>query len=317
MVKIKSYVINLVGNRTKRTINKPSTTFVDHVFATIYDVNDRIQTETLDNGVNGVGIDQTTTYTWNATKQSSKVVVIPTTSTVTQAFSYNLQGYLASAITETKNGSNAVTSRTQVEYQYDPLGIRRLSMESTDSNLATPAFDKVVGNKTEYLIDHTNMTGYAQTVIETTKNSSDQVIKRITYTFGTDELTQNVVTLNPTTQAILTQVTHSFGHDGLTNVRVLFDASAAINQVYMFAAYGQLLAIHNLQSNVVGIIGQANLESLANTSMLADGESFDTRIGQRYLRARWQRDNLFLTYDPFAGNPLDPLVVKKVSATVY
>jgi hypothetical protein len=50
-----------------------------------------------------------------------------------------------------------------------------------------------------YVVDHNNFTGYAQTVIETTKNASGVAVKRTTYTFGTDELTQTVSQIDPIT----------------------------------------------------------------------------------------------------------------------
>ncbi|MFN8738839.1 MAG: hypothetical protein ACK5YR_02860, partial [Pirellula sp.] len=82
-----TYVMDLFGNRRKRTTDKPSTAYVDEVITYLYNADDRITSELLDKQNNGT-TDQTTTYAWSGTRQSSKTVVIPSTSTVTQTFSY-------------------------------------------------------------------------------------------------------------------------------------------------------------------------------------------------------------------------------------
>jgi len=61
--------MDLFGNRLARTIDYAATsTLTDEAFAYLYDDNDRLITETLDEG-NNCSIDKTTTYTWNATNQ--------------------------------------------------------------------------------------------------------------------------------------------------------------------------------------------------------------------------------------------------------
>ena len=83
---------------------------------------------------------------------------------------YGLMGQLEGVVTETKNGSNAVTDRTQVEYRYDNSGLRFLAIDSSDSNLSTAAVDRVENGRM-------TMTGYGQTIIETTKNAAGQATK--------------------------------------------------------------------------------------------------------------------------------------------
>jgi RHS repeat-associated protein len=165
----------------------------------------------------------------------------------------------------------------------------------------------------EYLIDNANFTGYQQTILEVTKNAAGQATKRISYTFGTDEITQTVSTLNASTGVVTATQTLTFGHDGRGSVQVLFDAAAAIAQVYTYSAYGELLAIHNGAAAVVGTVGQANLESLAATSKLYNGEDFDTRTGLYNFRARNYSASLgrFERLDPFAGNATDPFSFNK------
>jgi hypothetical protein len=45
--------------------------------------------------------------------------------------------------------------------------------------------------------------------------------------------------------------------------------------------------------------------------MQGDGEYFDSRTLQRFLRARWQAGHRFPTFDPFFGNSTDPLSFHK------
>ena len=135
-----SYIYDLVGNRLEKTTDKSGTTN-DQTTKYTFDTNDRLTNETRHNDLTGVvAANQTTSYTWNNTQQSSKVVTTPSVSTVTQNMSYSLKGQLAGVITETKNGTNVVTARTQVEYRYDTANFRFIAIDSTDSNLTPTTF---------------------------------------------------------------------------------------------------------------------------------------------------------------------------------
>jgi YD repeat-containing protein len=228
-----SYVLDLFGNRISRTVNKPSTPYVDQFFSYLYNANDQVTSETLDDGISGAGVDRTTNYGWTNTQQTSKSVVTPTVSTVTQAMSYGLSGQLERVVTTTQNGSGTVTGRSRVDYRSNTQGIRTISVDWNDANLdGTFAAGERTGS-IEYLIDNTNFTRYQQTILEVTRNAAGQATKRISYTFGTDEITQTVSTINPANgQVSGVPITQTFGHDGRGSVQVLFDAAAAIAQVY-------------------------------------------------------------------------------------
>ncbi|MFN7875567.1 MAG: RHS repeat-associated core domain-containing protein [Pirellula sp.] len=303
--------MDLFGNRRKRTTDKPSTAYVDEVITYLYNTDDRITTELLDKQNNGT-TDQTTTYAWSGTRQSSKTVVIPSTSTVTQTFSYTLPGMLSRVVTENKNGSNVVTSRTRVDYDYTSTGIRSLSVDWNDANLNNSFATSERTGSVEYLVDSTNHTGYAQTIVETTKNAAGVATKRIVYTHGSDEISQTTY-LPPAGGGVGWNVgtTLTFSHDAHTSVRMLTDAAGAIAQVFTYAAYGELIAIHNRIAQSVGTVGAQGLQSQALTSLLYNGEAFDSRIGQHYLRARWYDLHRFTTLDPFAGRASDPLSFNK------
>ncbi|MFO0942299.1 MAG: putative Ig domain-containing protein [Pirellulales bacterium] len=300
-----TYIMDLFGNRLRKTTGPLTGSAVDQVINYDFDGNDRLLSELLDNGGNG-SIDKTTTYTWNGTQQASKTVSVPSQPTVIQEFSYNLKGMLSSVVTTTETligGVGTITSRTKVDYGYTSMGIRRIAIDWNDANLDGTFAASEKSGSTEYLIDSSNFTGYAQTIAETNKNGSGQVTKRIVYTFGTDEITQTTTDYSgglPSASTIL-----HFGHDAHGSVRVLYNAATVIAQVYTYAAYGELIALHNSLGS--------NLTSQASplTSVLYNGESFDSRIGQLYLRARWYDMHRFTTLDPYAGNAQDPLSFNK------
>jgi RHS repeat-associated protein len=301
-----TYVYDLVGNRMRKEVNKPATAYVDQIFAYNYDANDRITSETLDNGVNGTGVDSTTTHGWTQTQQTSKTVSVPSVSSVVQSMSYGLAGQLERVMTTTINGSGAVTGRTRVDYRYNPQGIRTISVDWNDANLdGTFAAGERTGS-VEYLIENSNFTGYQQTILETVKNHAGQATKRTTYTFGTDEITQTVSQIDSSSQLITQSSTLTFAHDGKGSVRALFGAAAAIAQVFTYSAYGDLLAIHN---------GSGTLQPLASslTSVLYNGEGFDARTGLYNMRARWYSASnaRWERLDPFNGNPTDPFSFNK------
>jgi RHS repeat-associated protein len=290
----------------RKEVNKPATAYVDSVFAYNYDANDRITSETLDNGVNGAGVDQTTTYGWTQTQQTSKTVSVPSVSSVVQSMSYGLGGQLERVVTTTSNGSGTVTGRSRVDYRYNPQGIRTISVDWTDANLdGTFAAGERTGS-VEYLIENANFTGYQQTILETVKNAAGQATKRTSYTFGVDEITQTVSQIDPSSQLITQSSTLTFAHDGKGSVRALFGAAAAIAQVFTYSAYGELLAIHN---------GSGTLQPLTSslTSVLYNGEGLDARTGLYNMRARWYSASnaRWERLDPFSGNATDPFSFNK------
>jgi RHS repeat-associated protein len=305
-----TYVYDLVGNRMRKEVNKPATAYVDQIFAYNYDANDRITSETLDNGVNGAGVDQTTTYGWNGTQQATRSVSEGSITRSVQSMSYGLSGQLERVVTTTQNGSGVVTGRTRVDYRYTPQGIRTISVDWNDANLdGTFAAGERTGS-VEYLIENSNFTGYQQTILETVKNAAGQATKRTSYTFGTDEITQTVSQIDSSSQLITQSSTLTFAHDGKGSVRALFGAGAAIAQVFTYSAYGDLLAIHN---------GSGTLQPLASslTSVLYNGEGFDARTGLYNMRARWYSPSTarWERLDPFNGNPNDPFSFHKYNFT--
>jgi RHS repeat-associated protein len=307
-----SYITDLAGNRMRRMIDKPNATN-DATDIYTFDSSDRILSEDRYAGLSPTGVPTgssigSTAYQWNGTQQASKQVSgIGVSPVVSQNMSYGLTGQLEKVVTTTSSSGN-VTARTQVEYRYDMHGIRFIATDY--------AFDPQTSNfqlqtSTEYLIDQSNFTGYAQTILETVKNAAGQTTKRTSYTFGMDEITQTVSDIDPNLQLITQSSTLAFGHDGHGSTRVLYGAAAAIAQVFTYSAYGELLAIHNNAG--------ANLTSQASplTSVLYNGESIDSRTGLYNFRARWYSasNGRFERLDPYAGNPNDPFSFNKYGFT--
>jgi RHS repeat-associated protein len=303
-----SYIMDLVGNRLRRTLDKPGTD-KDATFVTSVDANDRIQSESRFSGVFATGASsgsatQTTAYTWNGTQQSSKTVsstgIAPV---VSQSMRYGLMGQLEQ-VTTTSSTSGNVTARTQVRYRYDTGGLRFIAIDAT-APASTPD-TWTVQSSTEYVLDRMNATGYGQAIIETNKNASGQAIKRTSYTFGQDEIAQTVTEIDPTTGAVTPRETLTFGHDGHGSVRAVLGAAAAISQIYTYSAYGELLAIHNAA-------GQLQSPTSSLTTLQYNGESFDSRTGLYNFRARWYEASTgrFERLDPYAGNPSDPFSFNK------
>jgi RHS repeat-associated protein len=311
-----SFIYDLVGNRTRREIENTGDSAVDQIFASNFDANDRLITETADLDGDGPNdIANTTTYAYDHTQQTQKIVwqgTDTTESTGTKdtrvTYSYNDQGRLGQVLTEDFT-AGSVTARTQVSYEYSTRGIRITTLEETDAD-NDGTFE--TRHETRFLVDQRNHTGYAQTIEETVvdADTGNYVSKKV-YVFGHDELTQTEFTYDGTgnaTSNITSETTHTFLHDGHGSVRVLLDAAAAIAQLFTYTAYGELLAIHNAQAALVGTTAAAAL-----TSLLYSGEFFDAKLGQQYLRARWYdlATGRFNRLDPFMGSTWDPQSLHK------
>ena len=306
-----TYLMDLVANRLRRTIDN-SGTATDTTDLYVYDENDRLQREDRYSGLTATGTPagepiQRTTFGWHATQQTAKIVTTPSVSKTTQGISYGLGGQLEKVVTTTFGSNDAVLERTRVDYRYDPQGIRFISVDWKDANLNGEFSAGERTGSVEYVIEHANHTGHQQTILETYKNADGQAIKRISYTFGLDEITQTTTTPREDgAQGWGEGETLTFGHDGRGSVKVLFGANAAIAQWLTYSAYGELIAIHNG-------LGAIQQPASNRTSMLYNGEAYDMRTGLYNMRARWYSPSnaRWERLDPFAGNPSDPFSYNK------
>ena len=181
------YVFDLVGNRLTKTVDQGRDAVVDEVITYEYDLNDRLLTESLDSDVpQANGVDQTTTYGYDQTRQTSKTVwqgtdTDPQTGTRLSetAYGYNLQGRM-SKVEIDSDGNGDLESR--IEYEYDNSGIRVAQTVTEDSDNDGDLSDETP-QRTDYHVDCRNPTGYAQ-VLEEMNGATGQVVK--SYTFGLD-----------------------------------------------------------------------------------------------------------------------------------
>jgi RHS repeat-associated protein len=301
------YYADEIGRPGTLTKDKGNDASIDEAITYSYDANDRLTDELLDLG-NNATTDQTTTYGWGHTQQASKIVVENATGHTTsrQTFGYDLQGRMAEVVLETY-ANNTVTQRERVTYNYDATGIRVSSEHYNDANLDGTFASAEKINTTEFLVDHHNFTGYQQVLKETTYDSQGNMVKTVEYTFGHDEIAQTI-TERDGQGNVISEAVHVFGHDGHGSVRALFDMAAAIAHLYAFEAYGQLLSIHNGAAQFV-----SNNPAQALTTILQNGEQFDSRINKLWLRARWYdpQTGRFMRLDDFFGVPRDPQSLHK------
>jgi len=286
------YNFDLTGNRLRKTTSAPLNS-TDAVFY-LYDANDRLLTESLDSDNDGTP-DQTTSYTWTATQQTSKSVTRPTSAFPlhTSNFTYNLQGRLSGIELREYNTAGQLTRSQMLTYAYDPDGIRVSARDATDAN-----GDGVLDSrtKTEYLIDSHNFTGYQQILQETTTNAdTGELIQRIVYAIGLDHISQTTFTPSGPT-AGETLVFHLDGHGStriLTDLAGALATVAGVAQLFHYDAYG----------NPVGFN-----PTTAATSFLYNNEQLDPATSLYNFRARPYdpRIGRLLGLDPFFGRLMEP-----------
>jgi RHS repeat-associated protein len=302
-----NYSYDLTGNRLVKTIDNGINGTVDETTTYGYDANDRLRTEGLNtNGQSGA--EHLTTYGYDHTQSTSKDVVKADGSSESIAYAFDLQGRMAVVTDTTTNVSGATTQVDRTTYGYNSQGIRMSALAETDTN-GDGTWDKTT--RTEFLTDDQTPTGYSQTLRESTYDAQSNLVKTVDYSFGHDELTQVTRTYD-SSGAVTTEQSLVFHHDGHGSVRILTNLAASLVQFFAYDAYGQLVAILNGSGQVVsgGGAPAARLAStaLALTSILANGEFFDTRAQFMYLRARWYDATTgeFMGLDDFRGNNVDP-----------
>ena len=185
----------------------------------------------------------------------------------------------------------AVGDPTVTEFAYDDAGNRVAQTAGTGEEAVT----------TTYLIDDNNLTGYSQTLEQTDRDDSDAVVKKTTYVVGPDVTGQYVTEDSTTAGAIYLQDAHG-------STRGLYaTTSAALLNAALVTAGGSTWTktlTYDAYGNAVGFD-----PATAITELLYNGESFNSRTGQQYLRARWydSASGRFGSMDPMAGSIYLPL----------
>ena len=218
-------------------------------------------------------------------------------------YAYNLQGRLVRMWTD--DDTSVTTNDVDVvDYSYNTDGIRvsKYSFTVAEDDLGTGSEQTNATNQvtTDYLIDPSNHTGYAQVIVETTVTAdppNDDIVDRTSYVIGHDVIAQAVST------DIGVNGTPSWGtaeyllYDGHGSTRQLQKADETILEVYAYDAYGV-----NLDSSTSSL-----------TSLQYAGEMWDNDAGHYYNRARWYNpaNGRFNRVDPFAGFNRDPQSLHK------
>ena len=265
-----SYTYDLTGNRHQKSVINDTNhdgifnAAVDRDEVTTYtnDANDRMLSEST--VVDGAAT-ESTAYGFTGTQQTSKTVSPAAGSPLSAvSFSYDLQGRMYRATTETFN-AGTLTSRNRATYQYGTDGIRYRAISETDTVLSLNTANWQLTTDTKYLIDANNHTGYQQVLEETVTDANGNLVKKIVYTIGLDHISQTTFTPGGPAQGV-TAVFHMDGHG---STRILTDLAGAIlniggAQIYHYTAYGEAI---NFQ--------MAN----AATQYLYSGEQFDSGSG--------------------------------------
>ncbi|MEZ6135208.1 MAG: putative Ig domain-containing protein [Pirellulaceae bacterium] len=300
-----SFTYDIVGNRIAKAKDAGNDGTVDARTSYTFDAGDRLLEELVTDAAGATT--ETTKHTYEFTQNTGRTRISPSSNLPLHSsnFSYDLQGRLEIATVTSYDASGNAASITRSTYDYDHTGIRISALNEIDSD-ADGTFES--RTKVEYLVDHQNHTGYQQVVRESHYDAATgQLVKVIDYTFGHDEISQTVVSYSADgTEA--SRETLWFLHDGKANVRGLLDATAAIVQLFSYSAYGEILAI----IDAAGVL-QPHASSL--TSVLYNGEQFDSLTGNQYLRARYYNpaNAQFNRLDPFFGTKTDPLSFHKYS----
>jgi len=162
----------------------------------------------------------------------------------------------------------------EASYSYDFRGERIRKATASD--------------KTAFLIDNNNQTGYSQALREVDSTNEEKV----SYTFGDDLISQDRADA-PQGQSAL-----SFLHyDGLGSTRALTSTAAIATDTFSYLAFGAIL----------------NKTGDTPITHLFIGEAYDFNLGYNYLRARLYNPitGRFASLDPFGGVNFDPRSLHK------
>jgi RHS repeat-associated protein len=274
-----SYTLDASGNRVRVAEN------LGRSVAYVYDALSRLTEERITDPAAG---NQTIRYTYDPAGNR----LTRTDANGTDAYSYDANDRLLTAgpasYTWDRNG-NAL-SRTDgaatVTFAYDPEN--RLTSAQGGGGTATYTYDPdgnlvrstVNETSTDYLVDSNG--DLAQVLEE--RGAGGALLAR--YIYGGERIGQ-----------VRGGAAAFYHQDGLGSTRALTDSSRALAATYTYDDFGRLLAATGAAANIY----------------LFAGERYDPAAGLYYLRARYydQAVGRFMTTDPFAGVPSDPMTLHR------
>jgi RHS repeat-associated protein len=311
-----SFVMDATGNRIERRLDLPGTQN-DRIEIYSYDVNDRVLAEyeySVSLPIDGKFVPdeskliKSTSYDWNGTQQTEKSETIKGGGKVTHKMEYDYQGKLASVAIHRYDENSKFLGGTKELYHYDQNGSRIVTTRM--EKVGAENSNWVESSTTSYLVDSMNFTGYDQVVLET-RVATDlggsgglPKFTRLSYVYGLDEITQSRLesdNIDGSESLNSETATATFTHDGHGSVRALINADATPVQSFVYAAYGELLAVLNPTGILLPV-------TALQTSMLYNGEALSNATGLYNMRARWYdpSQGRFERLDPFAGSQNNP-----------
>jgi RHS repeat-associated protein len=272
-----SYQLGATGNRISLNETNGGT---NTVYAWQYDSLYRLTSETfnassnLTYGYDAVG---------NRTTRTSGIGAL-----TNQTFAFNTNDWLTRDTYD--NNGNTVTS-AGTNYQYDVMNHVTNAIINSSAIVMTYDGDGLRESKkagsatTYYLVDDQNPSGYAQVLEEWTNNGTIGLSK--VYNYGLDLISQRQPNVS----------TNYFVFDGHGSTRLLTDIGGTVVNVFVYDAFGNLIA----------------LNGVLQTGYLYCGQQYDSDLGVYYNRARYLNAGIgrFWTADSSDGNQQDPLSLHK------
>lgn len=269
-----TYKLGLAGNRTNlsETVNGTSRTYAWQ-FDPLYRLTNEVVSGAAPTGNLSYGYDPV----GNRTNRSGSLGGLGT-----QSFTYSTNDWLAG---DSYDNNGATTASGGNSYQYDVES--RLTNVNSGAVLIAYNGDgarvrKTVGAVTTYfLVDDQNPSGYAQVLEEWTASGGATNLNRV-YNYGLDLISQREGG----------GAVYYFGCDGHGSTRFLTDGNATMVNVFVYDAYGTLIASNGPPQ----------------TAYLYCGEQRDPDLGFYYQRERYLNPGTgrFWTSDPFEGFRSDP-----------
>jgi len=213
----------------------------------------------------------------------------------------NTDGYDANGNTILSEDPTASGSSVSDTYDYRNRLIRRVKADGTTIDLIYDASGNRIGKTvntsslsltTSYLVDENNHTGFAQ-VSEQFLNGSLEA----RYVYGHDLIAQDRLQDDPLNPGSEIFTLSFYLYDGHGTVRQLVDEAGALQNEYVYDAFGILLSVNGQTRN----------------AYLYTGEQFDEDLGMYFLRARYlnTQTGRLHNMDTYEGRSGEPLTLHK------
>lgn len=330
-----TYTLNAAGHRTG--ISELGGRTIEHTFDRLYRLNrEMITTEGDDSdtriGTIAYGYDAVGNHLYRYTNDWNYVAGRPLSAFVpshgryynyrdqASGESYDANGN--TTVSETKGSSGSPTSANDI-YSFDNRLIRRTRgdglvvdvLYNTDGDRVAKWVKQGSLNLSihRYLVDRTNLTGYAQVVEE--RDGSGELVSCHLYGHDLIAFDDWITRVNGFPERLSTPERRWYQYDGLGSVRGLSNDDGVLVEEYTYEAFGTLIGLRQLDPATSQLVTQDpnSLASLTNNRYLFTGEQWDPDLGMYFLRARYLNPNTgrFHTEDTYEGRNDEPLTLHK------